>query len=127
MNELQIFAAAELSLAVSEQQHDVARSPKPAAHHTIRVFEEPDDPDYRRRIDRLSIRFVVEAHVAAGNGHAERPAGRTDSFDRLRELPHDGGTFRVAEVETISRAQGTRTHACNISGGLGHGEHRSAI
>ena len=40
-----------------------------------------------------AVGLVVEADVAAGDRHVERPAGFADAGDRLRELPHDLGPF----------------------------------
>src|SRR6185503_19243173 len=103
MRDLQVLAAAQLSGSFAEQQNRVGRPLKAARHYAIRVFEETDDADGGRGVDRLTVGLVVEADVAAGNRHVKRSARGADTLDRPGELPHDGRPFRVAEIETVRR------------------------
>ena len=68
-----------------------------------RIIDDADDADHRSRIDRLAVGLVVEADVAAGNRRIEGAARLGDPFDRLDELPHDLGTFGIAEVQAVGR------------------------
>ena len=102
--DLQILAAAELAAALAEQHHDVAGRPERAA---ARPAPRPRSARRRRApasAGRLAVGLVVEADVAAGDRDVERPAGRAHALDRARELPHDLGPLRVAEVEAVGRA-----------------------
>src|SRR3546814_9067824 len=64
------------TLVRSAQQHQPSALDEAGGHRP--PFEGVDDaqhPDDRRGIDVLAARLVVEAHVAADHGHAERTAG----------------------------------------------------
>src|SRR3546814_2759851 len=54
---------------------------------------------FRSRVDRATVRLVVEGDVAGDDGHAERLAGERHAFDHLGELPGDLRLLRVAEVQ----------------------------
>ena len=102
---LQVFAAAQFA-AIGAQGHDhVARRLKAPTNDMVGVLEQTHDANDRRRINRLTIRLVVEADVAAGDRHGERAAGGADAFNRPGELPHDLRPLRVAEIQAVGGAE----------------------
>ena len=81
------------------------RPAKPDARHGRRVGQLADHPHDRRGVDRPAAALVVERHVAADHGHAQRQAGVAQPLDRARELPRDVRLLRVAEVEAVGEAE----------------------
>ena len=49
----------------------------------VRVFDQSEHAENRRRIDRLAQRFVVETDVAAGDRNFQRGACFGDAVNRL--------------------------------------------
>src|SRR5438093_927084 len=70
------------------------------------VLEQPDRTDHRRGIDRGAPGLVVEGDVTARDRGAERGTGIRDATNGLGERPHDLGSFRVSEVQTVGDGQG---------------------
>src|SRR5262249_42439476 len=67
--------------------------------------------------------FVIEADVAACDGSAERSASFGDAINGLGKLPHDFGLFRVAEIQTVGRGNGTSAAGGDVAGSFGDGVH----
>src|SRR6185503_2813010 len=103
MRDLQVLAAAQLSGSFAEQQNRVGRPLKAARHYAIRVFEETDDTDGGRGVDRLTVGLVVEADVAAGTRHVERAPRNPDPLARSCELLTDARPSPVAEIAAVRR------------------------
>jgi hypothetical protein len=122
VNGLEVLAAAEFAETLAEQDDRVTRRADAPREHAGGVLQQPDDAEDGRRVDGLAVGFVVEAHVAAGDRHVERTAGLGDALDRLHELPHDLGPFRVAEVQAVGGADRNRAGTRDVPGRLGHGE-----
>src|SRR5262249_12031562 len=78
---LQILGATELAATLAEEDDGVARFLEAPADDFVRLLQQTDHADGRRRIDRLAIRLVVEADVAAGDRHVERTTSLADPFD----------------------------------------------
>ena len=91
------------------------------------MFKQSDDPDDGRGIDGLAVRFVVKAHVAAGDRRIEGAAGFADAFDGLAELPHDRRSLGIPKIQAVGRRQGLRTRARDIARRFGDGEHRPSL
>ena len=108
VDNLQVFAAAELAEILAEQDDVVPGALELPRHDSRRILEHADDADDRRRIDRLAVGLVVEADVATGDRHVERPARFGNARDRLDELPHDLGPLGVAEVQAVGGADRQR-------------------
>lgn len=64
-------------------------------------------------MDRHGAGLVVERDVAAGDGDLEFEAPVGEALDGLRELPHDLGVLRAAEVQAVRHSGGH---------GTGHGD-----
>ena len=79
------------------------REPQPPRARSVGQL--PDDPDDRRREDRPARRLVVERHVAADDGHAERLARLGQTLDRLDQLPGDVRLLGVAEVQAVGQPE----------------------
>src|SRR6185437_12741497 len=82
-----------------EEDDRVALVLKGHAECAIRVFENSENAENRRGINRAAKSFVIEAYVAAGDGRVEGAAGFSDAINCLAELAHHFGLFGIAEVE----------------------------
>src|SRR5260370_24135032 len=107
-----------------EEEDDVALVAKSNLQDVRCVFDHAENPDDRRRIDRLAEGFVVEADVAAGDGRAESGAGFSEAVDSFAELPHHFRLFRAAEIEAIRGSDGACATAGHVAGRLRDGVHR---
>src|SRR6185436_18573167 len=92
---LQVFASVQPAVGFAEQDDVAPRGSEHAAERRRRVFYDADNADDGGRVDGGAVGFVVEADIAAGDGHVERTAGLGNAFDGLHELPHDLGLLRV--------------------------------
>src|SRR5260370_4526610 len=79
------------------------------------VFDHAEDADDRRRVNGFAESFVVEAHVAAGDGSAEGGAGFTETVDGFAELPHHFGLVAASEIEAIRGGDGPRAAAGHLA------------
>jgi hypothetical protein len=124
----QILARTELGKRLAEQDHRIARGAERGRHGARDVLEQADHADRRRGRDRaLPGRLVVEAHVARDDRHTERAAGVADAADRLRELPHALGPFRVSEIQTVRRRERPRAGDRDVARRFGHGMRRAQV
>ena len=121
------FGATELGFGATEQHDGVAVVEHRARRHRGQLVDQADDADHRRGVDVAPARLVVEAHVAADDGDAERAARVAHAVDDLGELPHHLGMLRVAEVEAVDQRLGRRTHAREVAGRLDHREARAGV
>src|SRR5690348_2168536 len=108
-----------------QQDDRVAFVAESHAEGRIGVFENAEDAKDGRGINRAPESFVVEADVAAGDGHVEGAAGLGDAINRLAELAHDFGLFGIAEIEAIRGGDGTRAGAGDVARGFCDGVHRA--
>ena len=71
----------------------------------LRLFDDADHRDGRRRINGAVGILVVETDVAARNGRVEDAAGFGESADRFFELPENFRVIAIAEVQIVGRAE----------------------
>src|SRR4029453_10258192 len=103
MHGLQVLASSELARVVAEQDDLEPAGRKNACQHTRGVIQYADDTDDGSRQNGAPFGFIVQADIAAGDWHIERPAGFADAGDRLRELPHDVRSLWIAKVQAVGR------------------------
>ena len=92
VHDVRPLRAAELVAGLAEQQQDLAV----AGRHRRApgdVVDDPEHADDRCRVDGRVGGLVVEADVAAGDGHAHLEAGVGEAAGRLGELPHHVGVL----------------------------------
>ena len=77
-------------------------------------------------MDGHSAGLVVQGHIAAGDGNAQILAGLGQSFDGLRELPHDRRILGRTEVQAVGDRTRNGAGGRDIAVGLGQRELRSA-
>ena len=123
----QVLRAAELSVIVAQNDHRCTGRPEGTRDRLRRILEQPDHAQDRRRVDGPALGLVVQADVAAGDRHAERAARVADAPHRLAELPHDLGPLGVAEVQVVGGADRLGAGAGDVTGRLGHRQHRPAV
>ena len=70
-------------------------------------------------------RLVVERHVAAGDGQAERPARIGEAADALGQLPERLGTGRIAVVQAVRHAERAGPGDRHVARRLGDGQGRA--
>src|SRR5260370_16168629 len=99
-----------------EEEDDVALVAEGDFSDARGVFENAEDADDRRWIDRFAESFVVEADVAAGDGSAEGGAGFGEAVDGFAELPHHFGLFGAAKIEAIRGGDGPRAATSHVAG-----------
>ena len=102
----------------------VAGGAKRSANHQVRVFDQPDDTQHRRRQHASTIRLVVETDVAASDRNLQRAARRSHAFDGPRKLPHDLGPLWIGEVEAVGRANRLPARAGDVARRFGDRELR---
>src|SRR5688500_3471237 len=98
MQHFQVLAAAQLIAGFAEHYNRVAAGLEAPTQYLAGVLEQAYHSEHRRRIDRLAVRFVVEADVAAGDGDVKRSTGSSNTFDRPSELPHDLWPLGITEI-----------------------------
>ena len=106
-------------LGLTQQQDAVPRLREAHRDALAHIVDDAQDAHLRGGQDIASAGLVVEAHVAAGHRHAERPAAVHQSLDGLHELPHDFGVFRRTEVQAVGHRDRLRTRDRHIAVGLG--------
>src|SRR6202046_3132078 len=82
----------------------------------VYVFENPHYSEYGSGINAFAQRLIVEADVAAGDWELKLLAGPGYAIDGLRKLPHDMRLFRIAEVQAVGCAHGSRARTGNLAG-----------
>ena len=86
-----VLGAVERQRGLAGEEDRVALAPRAGDGADVR--DEPDAADHRRRVDRPSVRLVVERDVAGDDRDAERLAGLRDALDRLGQLPRRSRGF----------------------------------
>ncbi len=104
MHHFEIFAAIQTGRERPQQHDRKIGGRKQTATYALRIFDEADNTDDRSWINRASLGFVVQAHIAAGDRDVERSTCCADALDHLLELPHDFWPFRISGVQAIRRA-----------------------
>src|SRR5438045_1377677 len=125
MHRLEIFAAAEFTLALAQENDHVSRAAEAAGDNTIDMLEQTDAAHGWSWIDGLPVRLVVERHVPAGDWPIERPARLAEPRNSLSELPHDRRLLRVAKIQTIGGSQRLRASAGQVARRFRDREHRT--
>src|SRR5271157_1303680 len=91
------------------------------------IVQNAHDAQHRRGIDGFAAGFVIERHVAAGDGRAEGSAGFGDAVDGRRKLSHDLRLLGIAEIEAVGGGhRGCAGHG-NLARTLGDGVHRAQL
>ena len=85
------------------------------------VFEQANHADGRRGRDGSARGLVVQADIAADDGHVEGATRLGQSADGLGQLPGNGRLSGIAEVEAIRDGDGLCSDAGEVPGGLGDG------
>src|SRR5689334_2785863 len=127
MQRFQILTAAQLIERLPEQHNRVAFVAERALYYRVSIFDHANDAEHRRWQHGAAVGFVIEADVSAGDGNVERAAGRTHAFDGTRELPHDLGLLRIAEVEAIGCTDRRAAGARHVARRFGDRELRAGI
>ena len=112
-------------LCAANKQNVATRLSEVGFHREVNIFQNANHPDHRRRINPLSQSLVIQAHIAAGDGSAQRFTGLAYAVDHLRELPHDLWFFRIAEVQAVGSGNRSRAGAGDITRGFSDGVHGS--
>ena len=95
-----------------------------AGDASLQDIDVPEDHDHRRGEDVVAAGCVVQADVAAHDRHAQLPACLGHPVDRLRELPHHLGSFRVAEVEAVDQGERAGPDAGDVTARLRDSQRR---
>ena len=82
----------------ADEEDDVTRSFEGLGGDVLGFFDKADHADGGRGVDGSGGGFVVEAHIAAGDGGVERAAGFGEAFDGFAELEEIFGFVRISEI-----------------------------
>ena len=85
-------------------------------------FDEADHADGGRGVDGSSWGFVVEAHIAAGDGCVERSAGFGEAFDGFAELEEIFGFVGISEIQVVRDGKRGCAGAGYVASGFGDGD-----
>ncbi len=85
-------------------------------------FDEADHADSGRGVDGSGGGFVVEAHIAAGDGCVERAAGFGEAFDGFAELEEIFGFVGISEIQVVRDGERGRAGAGDVARGFGDGD-----
>ena len=85
-------------------------------------FDEADHANGGRRVDGSSGGFVVEAHIAAGDGCVECAAGFGEAFDGVAELEEIFGLVGIPEIQVVRNGERGCAGAGDIARGFGDGD-----
>ncbi len=118
-----VLRARERHFRCEGREHEIAIAP--SLRHAPDVLDETDRADDRRRVDRPSVRLVVERDVPGHDRSADRLARSRDAVDRRCELPRDLGLLGIPEVEAVREADRLTAHAGDVACGLEHRERTS--
>src|SRR4029434_8835182 len=127
VHHLEVLAAAELVARLAEQHDEIALRHQAATHDGPGVLDYANHTDERRRQDRASIRLVVQTHIPAGDRDVEPTARRPHPLHRTCKLPPQCGVLRIAEVETVGRANRQRSRTRHVARRFRYRQLRSAI
>ena len=117
----QVDRLAEPALGVADQHEGEAVLDQARARRGRDVVDHADRTDGRRRQDRTAFGLVVERDVARHDREVERAAGLGHAHDGTRELAHDLGLLRVAEVHVVGDGERPRADGRDVAPRLGHG------
>ena len=84
------------------------------------VRVQTDHAHHRRRADVGAVGLVVQADVAADDRYGERITGFGHAVDRLRQLPHDFGMGRIAEVQAVDERERIGAHTGKVQRRFDH-------
>src|SRR3990172_12345370 len=93
----------------------------------IYIFQQPNHPHGRGRIDGNPLGLVIEAYIAANNRSSEYLAGLAQAKGGLLELPHDFRLFWIAEVQTVGNGHRLTAGTDNIPRSLCNCDHPTSI
>jgi len=85
-------------------------------------FDEADHADGGRGVDGSGGGFVVEAHIAAGDGCVECAAGFGEAFDGFAELEEIFGFVGISEIQVVRDGKRGCAGAGDIACGFGDGD-----
>ena len=85
-------------------------------------FDEADHADGGRGVDGSGGGFVVEAHIAAGDGGVERAAGFGEAFDGFAELEEIFGFVWISEIQVVRDGERCCAGAGDIARRFGDGD-----
>jgi len=105
------------------QQEDAFHGlgPESGTDSVINIVDNTQDTGKRSRQDGGIAGLVVEGDITAGDGHTAVGAGVSQAVDGFFELPHNGGFFRVTEVQAVGDGDGAGTGGGNVAVGFREG------
>ena len=89
----------------AQQCHRQPAGRESGAAMTAGVVQQSQPAHDGRREYRRALAFVVQAHVAAYHGQAQRPASVRHTRYTLLQLVVNIGPLRVAEIEAVGQRQ----------------------
>jgi len=118
----EVVRCAELVTGFADEKDDVARGFEGLSGDVLGFFHEADHADGGGWVDGSGWGFVVEAHVAAGDGCVERAAGFGEAFDGFAELKEIFGLVGIAEIQVVRDGERDCAGAGDVARGFGHGD-----
>ena len=83
------------------------------------LLDEADHADSGGGVDGSGGGFVVEAHIAAGDGCVERAAGFGEAFDGFAELEEIFGFVGISEIQVVRNGERGCASAGDVARGFG--------
>ena len=127
----QVFAAAQVIPARTDQADQIARIFEIQRHHLVGTIQQTQHPDGWGRVDRHHLIpygvLVIKTHVPARHRGAEATTGFAHAANGLGKLGVHFGVVGIAKIQTIGDRHRFAAGTDDVAGGFGHGNHRSAI
>lgn len=118
----EVVGRAEFVAGFADEEDDVTLGFEGLGGDVLGFFDEADHADGGRGVDGSGGGFVVEAHIAAGDGCVECAAGFGEAFDGFAELEEIFGFVWIAEIQVVRDGERGCASAGDVARGFGDGD-----
>ena len=118
----EVVCRAEFVAGFADEEDDVTCGFEGLGGDVLGFFDEADHADGGGWVDGSGGGFVVEAHIAAGDGCVERAAGFGEAFDGFAELEEIFGFVGISEIQVVRDGERGCAGAGDVARGFGHGD-----